>query len=113
MVKPLKNLISLYGAELWKGHRTVFLAFFLSRYHKIVSLTCGNKLSACGNELLTCGNELLTRGHNFLSCGNEIKNTKKTVLCPFLGSVVWGRLYALFTFGTGSTHKEQCEKFVL
>ena len=50
-------------------------------------LTCGNELSTCGNELLTCGNELLTRGHNFLSRGNEIKNAKKTVLCPFLASV--------------------------
>ena len=50
-------------------------------------LTCGNELLTCGNELLTCGNELLTRGHNFLSCGKEIKNAKKTVLCPFLDSV--------------------------
>ena len=58
-------------------------------------LTCGNKLVSCGNDFLTCGNDLLTCGNNFLSCGNDllshgnkIKKTRKTVLCPFLGSVL-------------------------
>ena len=66
-------------------------------------LPCANDLRSCGNdlltlvndsvshsnELLTCGNELLTCCHNFLSRGNEIKNAKKAVICPFLGSVHW------------------------
>ena len=66
-------------------------------------LTCGNELSAWGNGLLTCNNELLTCGHNFLSHGNEIKkmltikNAKKTVLCPFLGSVVFDHFTKIVT----------------
>ena len=61
-------------------------------------LSCGNDLLSCGNDLVSCGNDLLTCGNDFLSCGNdlltcgkcgnEIKNARKTVLCPFLGSVV-------------------------
>ena len=39
-------------------------------------LTCGNELVSCVNDFLTCANDLL-------SCGNEIKNERKTVLCPF------------------------------
>ena len=45
-------------------------------------LTCGNELISCGNDFLTCRNDLLSHG-------NEIKNDRKTVLCPFLGSVLF------------------------
>ena len=50
-------------------------------------LTCGNDLLSCDNDLLTCGNDFLTCGNDLLSCGKVIKNGRKTVLCPFLGSV--------------------------
>ena len=66
-------------------------------------LTCGNELVLCGNELLTCGNEFVSCGNDFLSCGNDflscgndllsrcnkIKNARKTVLCPFRGSLIF------------------------
>ena len=65
---------------------------FLACGNELVScgnkyLTCGNDLLSCGNDLLTCGNDFLTCGNDLLSCGNKIKNERKTVLCPFLGSV--------------------------
>ena len=49
--------------------------------------TCENELVSCGNDLLTCGNDFLSCGNDLLSHGNKIKNDRKTVLCPFLGSV--------------------------
>ena len=46
--------------------------------------------------MVTCGNELLTHGHDFLSHGNEIKNAKKTVLCPFIDSVKLSNFYIIY-----------------
>ena len=77
------------------------------KYTKLVScgndlLTCGNDFPSygnyflsCGNDMLSCGTNLLSCGNNFLTCSNDllpysgykIKNDRKTVLCPFLGSV--------------------------
>ena len=53
----------------------------------MILLTCGNELVSCGNDFLTCGNDLVTCGNDLLSRGNKIKNDRKTVLCPFLGSI--------------------------
>ena len=37
--------------------------------------------------MLTCGNDLVSHGKDFLTPGNKIKNDRKTVLFPSLGSV--------------------------
>ena len=50
-------------------------------------LTCGNDILSCGNDLLTCGNDVVSCSNDLLTCGNELKTYRKTVLCPFLGSV--------------------------
>ena len=52
------------------------------------SVSCSNDLLTCGNNLVSCGNDFLSCGNDFLSCGNKIKNARKTVLCPFQGSVL-------------------------
>ena len=54
-------------------------------------LTSGNDILYCGNDLLTCGNDLLSCGNDLLTFGNELTNYRKTVLCPFLGSVNTGK----------------------
>ena len=51
-------------------------------------LSCGKDLLSCGNDLQSCQNNLLSRGNDLIFLSNKIqKKYRKTVLCPFLGSV--------------------------
>ena len=64
----------------------------MTHYNNVVShydnlLTCGNDILSCGNDLLSSGNDLVSCSSDLLACGNKLKTYRKTVLCPFLGSV--------------------------
>ena len=80
--KPLFSNIQLFRylmvcTEPWKGHRTVFLAFFLSRYHKIVSHSHkigsrSHKLVSRSHKIESRSHKLASRSHKILSCSHNL-----------------------------------------
>ena len=78
--------------------KELFSCNFLSLYHKIAIRS--HKLAICYHKIASCYHKIISHSHKIashfhkiqscdglLSCGNKIKNDRKTVLCPFPGSV--------------------------
>ena len=69
----------------------------LTSYY-VIPTTHYNNFVSHYDDLLTCGNDILYCGNVLLTCGNELKYYRKTVLCPFLGSVNTGKSKASLKF---------------
>ena len=71
-VSTIGIFVSQEATEPRKGHRTVFLSVFLSRYHKIVSYyhkleNYSHKLISYSHKIVSCSHKLTSRYHKILS----------------------------------------------